>query len=229
MGGIVCTAGDLLAFARMHLESGAGSDDNEVLPPAAVELMTEPHVATPVPGESQALGWSRRPWGDAVCLGQDADTFGQRAFFRVVPSAGFALCVQTNSPLGAGLAHDLIPAVAAELVDLPAAEPCALPRLEGPVPDLDLDRYVGTYGRLHQRVTVGRTGDGLELAAEPSGVLAALGQRRSDNVLRPVDPAEGVFAATDPATGVEHVVAFTGGDDASRYVHVDGRLHRRMV
>jgi hypothetical protein len=60
-------------------------------------------------------------------------------------------------------------------------------------------------------------------------VLAALGQRGHEASLRPVHPADGVFAAADPATGVEHVVAFTGGEDHTRYVHVDGRLHRRMV
>lgn len=230
MGGIVCTAGDLLAFARMHLESGAGADGTEVLPPAAVDLMREPHTDTPVPGEAQALGWSSRRWGDTVVLGQDADTFGQRAFLRVVPAAGFAVAVLTNSPPGEALARDLMARVAGDLLDLPADEPCPLPHL-GPdaTAGLDLDRHVATYGRLHQRVTVAAEGDGLRMTAEPSGVLAALGGRSFEAPLRPVDPAAGVFAATSPATGVEHVVAFTGGDDASRYVHVDGRLHRRMV
>jgi CubicO group peptidase (beta-lactamase class C family) len=230
MGGIVCTADDLLAFARMHLSSGAGADGNEVLPAAAVELMTEPHVDTPVPGESQALGWSCRRWGDAVVIGQDADTFGQRAFLRVVPSAGFAMVVMTNSPVGEALAHDLIRQVVGDLLDLPAHEPCPLPGVaQEEAATTDLSGYAGTYGRLHQRVTVVTDDEGLEMTAEPSGVLAALGDRRFVRRLRPVDPAAGVFASASPATGVEHVVVFTGGEDASRYVHVDGRLHRRMV
>jgi CubicO group peptidase (beta-lactamase class C family) len=228
MGGIVCTAADLLAFARMHLESGAAVDGNEVLPPAAVELMTEPHVDTPVPGEQQALGWSCRAWGDAVVLGQDADTFGQRAFLRVIPSARCALVVMTNSPPGEALAHDVLRSLAADLLDLPADEPCPLPDAP-PGAAAGLDRYTGTYGRLHQRVTIEEADGGLTMSAQPSGVLAALGDRRFVARLRPVDPAGGVFAETSPATGVEHVVAFTGGDDAARYVHVDGRLHRRMV
>jgi CubicO group peptidase (beta-lactamase class C family) len=229
MGGIVCTAGDLLAFARMHLEAGDGPDGSEVLPSAAVRLMTEPYVETPVPGEEQALGWSRRRWGDAVVLGQDADTFGQRAFLRVVPARRFALAVMTNSPPGEALARDLMRRVAGDLLDLPADEPCPLPRL-GPdaTSGVDLGRYIGTYGRLHQRVTVADAG-GLVMTTEPSGVLAALGDEAATTPLRPVDPAAGVFARVSPATGVEHVVAFTGGAEASRYVHVDGRLHRRMV
>lgn len=230
MGGVVCTAADLLAFARMHLESGCGADGNEVLPAAAVELMTEPHIDTPVPGEAQALGWSRRRWGGTVVMGQDADTFGQRAFLRVVPAARFALVVMTNSPPGEALAHDLMREVAADLLDLPADEPCPLPSVAPEAAaGADLSGYAGTYGRLHQRVTVVADGDGLEMTAEPSGVLAALGDRTFVRRLRPVDPAAGVFASTSPATGVDHVVVFTGGDGASRYVHVDGRLHRRMV
>ena len=38
-----------------------------------------------LPGESQALGWTVRPWGDLASLGLDADTFGQRAALRLVP------------------------------------------------------------------------------------------------------------------------------------------------
>jgi CubicO group peptidase (beta-lactamase class C family) len=238
MGGIVCTAEDLLTFARMHLESGSGPDGNEVLPSAAVELMTESHVETPVPGEAQALGWTRRMWGDVVCLAQDADTFGQRAFLRVVPDARFALSIQANSPLGAALARDVMTAVAADLVGLPVTGDLAV----NDPPDGDGDGdgdgggypdaepFLGTYGRLHQRLTVSDEAGDLVLATEPSGVLARLGQHGATSRLRPVRPAAGVFAATDAATGVEHTVAFTGGDEThARYVHVDGRLHRRMV
>ena len=231
MGGIVCTAEDLLAFARMHLESGCGPDGHEVLPAAAVELMTEPHVETPVPGEAQALGWTRRLWGDVACLAQDADTFGQRAFLRVVPSAGFALAIQANSPLGAALARDVMTAVAADLVGLPVTGDLGVRESDGDAAAVsDPGPFLGTYGRLHQRITVSDEAGALVLATEPSGVLARLGQRGATSRLRPVRPAEGVFAATDAATGVEHTVAFTGGDEThARYVHVDGRLHRRMV
>jgi CubicO group peptidase (beta-lactamase class C family) len=234
MGGIVATAGDVLAFARMHLESGVAADGTEIVPPAAVELMTQPHVDTAVPGEQQALGWTIRRWGDAACLGQDADTFGQRAFLRVLPSRGFALCLLTNSPLGAALARDLVPRVAADLLDLDATPRWAAtpaPDPSEPVPGIG--RFVGTYHRLHQRVVATADDAGtLTLTIEPSGVLAALGSRREVVSLRPLDAEAGVFALTDPATGVAEVAVFDhgGGDaDACRAVHLDGRLHRRWI
>jgi CubicO group peptidase (beta-lactamase class C family) len=231
MGGIVCTADDLLAFTRMHLESGVAADGGEVVPAAAIELMTEPHLETPVPGEQQALGWSVVQWDDERCLSQDADTFGQRAFVRVVPSRGFALCVLTNSPVGEAVAADLIPRVAADLLDLDAspawlAKPAAVPL--DPLPDTA--PFLGTYARLHQRIVVSDDGQGgLTLTVEPSGVLAALGGRREVVPLRPVDPENGVFRLTDPATGVDQVAVFDDGVELSRAVHLDGRLHRRWT
>ncbi|HLM64862.1 MAG TPA: serine hydrolase domain-containing protein [Acidimicrobiales bacterium] len=233
MGGIVCTAADLLAFARMHIESGQGSDRHEVLPAAAVELMTESQIETPIPGEEQALGWSRRHWGDEVCLGQDADTFGQRAFLRVVPACGFALTVQANSPLGAALARDLVAQVAADLLDVRAEEPLRVPASEGSTDGpaagaVDPAPLVGTYDRLHQRVVVAEVDGGLTLTTEPSGVLAALGARRAVAALRPVDVDRGVFVLTDPASGTDQAAVFGQGHDQAPSLHVDGRVHRRL-
>jgi CubicO group peptidase (beta-lactamase class C family) len=230
MGGIVCTAEDLLAFARMHLESGMAADGTEIVPAAAVELMTEPHLDTPVPGEQQALGWTITHWGDTPCLAQDADTFGERAYLRVVPSRGFALCLLTNSPLGEAVAAELIPRVAADLLDLDAKPAWgAKPATDPPEPVADPEPYVGTYARLHQRVVVSEDAGQLTLTVEPSGVLAALGGRREVVPLRPLDVDNGVFELTDPATGVAQVAVFDDGIDVSRAVHLDGRLHRRWT
>ena len=101
-------AAELLTFARLHTEEGRAPDGTDLLVPAAIAEMQEPQVESPLPGEEQALGWTVRRWGRLTCLGQDADTIGQRAFLRVVPERRFALCVLTNSPPGAALARELI-------------------------------------------------------------------------------------------------------------------------
>ena len=95
-------AAELLAFARMHLDEGRASDGVDLLAPATVDAMQRPR-RRPVPGEAQALGWTVPRWGDLTCLGQDADTFGQRAMLRIVPERTFAICVMANSPAGAPL------------------------------------------------------------------------------------------------------------------------------
>jgi hypothetical protein len=160
-------------------------------------------------------------------VGQDADTIGQRAFLRVVPERRFALCVLTNSPPGAALARDIIPRIAADVLDVDAS-PIAAPA-PGPAPEPE--RLRGHYERLHQRVEVtvnGETG-GLVATTEPSGVLGALGIEPMRLELRPLDPGAGSFLALDSRTGVDEVVAFTWADgpDAAG-IYIDGRLHRRI-
>jgi len=135
--------------------------------------------------------------------------------------------------VGATLAHRLLPALAADLLDLDASPPwrtaAAAATSSSPHAVDDPQAYVGTYGRLHQRIVVTETAGGLTLITEPSGVLARLGARGEMMSLRPVDPARGVFALTDPATAVEQVVVFDNGDHLTRSVHLDGRLHRRWT
>ena len=225
MGGVMAPAAELLTFARLHVEEGRGPDGTDLLVPAAIAEMQEPQVESPLPGEEQALGWTVLRWGPLVCLGQDADTIGQRAFLRVVPERGFGLCVLTNSPPGAALARELILSVAADLLDVDA--PPASPAASAPP---DPERLRGSYERLHQRVDVTLdAGGSLVASTEPSGVLSDLGVEPMHLELRPLDPEAGTFLALDPRTGVDDVVVFACSRDADASgIYVDGRLHRRL-
>jgi CubicO group peptidase (beta-lactamase class C family) len=184
MGGVMAPAGELLAFARMHVSGGRAADGVDLLAPAAVDAMQQPHTDTPVPGEAQALGWTVTRWGDLTCLGLDADTFGQRALLRVVPERNFAICVMANSATGAPLAQQLIDRVAADLLEVaPGTGPTQATSGTGDAPGVgeagaaggegsDLARLAGTYDRLHQRITVfvpGSDGGGGPAGADDSG------------------------------------------------------------
>src|SRR4030095_11534227 len=161
----------------------------------AVEPMHQPHAESHAPGEEQALGWTVRRWGDEVCLAQDADTFGQRAFLRVVPARRLALCVLANSPTGGALGQQLIERVASDLLDAPTGES------GGAVVDVTGNGndggHVGVYDRLHQRITVAAPAGSPVLATEPSGMLQALGVRDAELPLRPLDHEGRVFVTTD--------------------------------
>jgi CubicO group peptidase (beta-lactamase class C family) len=227
MGGVMAPAVDLLTFARLHVEEGRGPDGTDLLVPAAIAEMQEPQVESPLPGEDQALGWTVRRWGPLVCLGQDADTIGQRAFLRVVPERRFALCVLTNSPPGAALARELIPRIASDLLDVDAS-PVVAAAAASP---LDPERLSGSYERLHQRVDVALDADTGSLVAstEPSGVLGTLGIEPMRLQLRPLDPKAGTFLALDHRAGIDEVVVFAWSDDADASgIYIDGRLHRRV-
>jgi len=233
MGGVMAPAAELLAFARSHLADGRGPSGTEVLARAAVEEMQRPDVETPVPGEKQALGWTVRRWGDLTCLGQDADTFGQRAFLRVVPERRFALCVLTNSPTGGPMGQELVDRLATDLLDVAPGTADWLPApAAGPPPSTaDLSRHRGDYDRLHQRAVVSLDDAGrVVLTTEPSGVLQALGVGTFAIQLTPLDATGSVFAATDPASGMRELVVFTdspGGERAGLYLA--GRLHKRVT
>jgi len=232
MGGIMAPADELLAFARLHTNEGRGADGVDLLAPAAVGAMQQSQVDCPVPGEVQALGWTVRRWGDLACLGQDADTFGQRALLRVVPERDFAVCMMANSRAGAALGQALLERVSGDLLDVP---PDSLGLADGGAPVVtpsDIAAYAGTYDRLHQRIVVSG-GDGkLRLSTDPSGVLRALGVSSVDlDVARVADaPDDGrlVVAGTDPSTGQCELAVFTpaeGPQPAGLYLA--GRLHRR--
>jgi len=226
MGGIMAPPGELLAFARMHLDWGQAADGTDLLPPADVEAMQQPHAESHVPGEEQALGWTVRRWGDDVCLAQDADTFGQRAFLRVVPARRMAVCVLANSPTGGVLGQQLIERVAADLLDAPTGES------GGAVVEIAGESYgghAGVYDRLHHRITVTVPERSPVLVTEPSGILYALGIREAELPLFPLDHEGRVFVTTDPMSGMQELVVFTGPAGGPRTaVYLGGRLHRRV-
>jgi CubicO group peptidase (beta-lactamase class C family) len=224
MGGILAPASELLAFAHLHLNAGRAADGTDLLVPADVEGMQSPHIECPVPGEEQALGWTVRRWDDLVVLGQDADTFGQRAVLRVLPARKTAICVLANSPVGGGLAQAVLDRLAIDLLELGPETPIAPP---GEVPDLTA--HAGVYERLHQRITVNASGEATEMITEPSGVLQALGVRSATLPLTPVGDGGAVFTMADPVAGTRENVVFVardGGPPAGLYLA--GRLHRRV-
>jgi CubicO group peptidase (beta-lactamase class C family) len=233
MGGIMAPADELLAFAHMHLNEGRALDGVDLLAPATVAAMQRPDTDCAVPGETQAIGWTERRWGDLVCLGQDADTFGQRALLRVVPECDFAVCVMANSRAGAPLGQALLERLAGDLLDLP---PESLDPPDGVAPVVapaDVEAYSGTYDRLHQRIVVTGAADRLRVATEPSGVLRALGVGDvvidMAGVAEPPSDERLVVAGIDPFTGQREVAVFIpAADNQPAGLYLQGRLHRRI-
>jgi hypothetical protein len=226
MGGILAPADEVLAFVRLHVAGGVAANGTELLPANTVEAMAQPQIESPLPDEDQALAWTVRRWNGLTVLGQDGDTFGQRSYLRVVPSRRFAVVVLTNSPTGAQLAHELLPRLVGDLLEVTVPDGAVM----GPAVELDDPApFIGTYERLHQRIDVieGPAG-GLEMRVEPSGVLQHLGREPARVGLIPVDVAGGLFRSTLPDTGLDEAVVFTPPvDGVSPAVYLQGRLHRR--
>ena len=233
MGGVLAPAGEVLALAAMHLDDGRAADGVDLLAPVAVEAMQRLHADTPIPGESQALGWTVRPWGELTSVGLDADTFGQRAALRLVPERGFAACVMANSPRGGVLAQHVLGRLAADLLDVEAPDPGDPVGDGADVTPADLSAVAGSYDRLHQRVIVTVEGGRMRVTTEPSGVLRALGVTTAVLDAEPTgrdDRSALTAVGTDPTTGQREVVVVvpaTATLPASLYL--GGRLHRRVA
>ena len=99
-GLIIAAAGDLLTFARLHLDGGVTAEGKRVISEASVTAMQAAGAVIPefsAPGSAVGLGWRLSRWGDRTIIGHDGDTIGQSAYLRIDPKAGIAACLLTNA------------------------------------------------------------------------------------------------------------------------------------
>ncbi len=227
IGGIIADAGDVLDFARLHLHGGKSLEGKQVLPGRALGQMTEPQVEVPGSRDEWALGWNVKRWGDVDVLAHDGDTVGQRAFLRVLPAAGAAVVVLTNSGRGDHVAQAVFETVGAELLDAtPTPLPAALPMGERPDPGA----CSGIYERMHQRLAIaGGEDDTLRMTIIPDELFSMAGMSERTLTLVPVDDSR--FVTTDPDTGVESLVVMVEDEHEDRpaYVHYGHRAHARIA
>ena len=90
-GLITATAGDLLTFARLHLDGGVTADGKRLLSESSAAAMQSACAAIPefsAPGSAIGLGWRLSRWGNRTIVGHDGDTIGQSAYLRIDPEAG---------------------------------------------------------------------------------------------------------------------------------------------
>lgn len=103
-GTVSCSASDLLAFGRVHLDGGAA-----VLSAASVAAMQTEQVLMDDPftlGRAWGLGWILPV---ASVIGHDGATLGQYAFYRVHPESGTAMALLTNGPGARAVSEALMP------------------------------------------------------------------------------------------------------------------------
>ncbi|WP_134670133.1 MULTISPECIES: serine hydrolase domain-containing protein [Amycolatopsis] len=137
---LAISARDLLEFVRLHLA------DHTLAGLREPQLESVPDFGGGVLG--WGLGWML--YRDGV-VGHTGVSKGQKAFLRVVPSAGVAMAVLTNSAGAEPLAHELFSTVLRDLAGVETA-PLPVPPAE-PVP-LDADLMCGTYRTTSDDITL---------------------------------------------------------------------------
>ncbi|WUH99814.1 beta-lactamase family protein [Spirillospora sp. NBC_00431] len=158
---VLVSSGDMVRFARMHLDGGVAPDGTPVLSGGAVAAMQGPETDVPdkwtVGSDAWGLGWTLYDWDGVKGCGHDGAAIGQYSFLRVVPGAGVAVALMTNGgaarPLCADLFRELLGEFAAITMPAPFG-PAADP------PAVDVTPFLGTYRREGVVITVTRNDDG---------------------------------------------------------------------
>jgi CubicO group peptidase (beta-lactamase class C family) len=170
------TADQLLDFAGLNLDLGAGRLDESV-----VRRMQQPHAVVPGATIADAWGlgwalWRRSGQPGHVGYGWAGFTGGHRAYLRCFPNERAALVVLANAagplfgpPGGSALFDDLLPT----MLDVLGVAPLPEPTYAG---SRSTDELAGRYGPL---VVHAQGPDLIELEAQAFGAAAPLPMARS--------------------------------------------------
>lgn len=217
------SAGDLLAFANMHLAGGCAPDGSRLLSEAAVTNMQQSQVSLPEFSPrgvtDWGLGWFLGGQQGQEIFGHDGATIGQASYLRVLPAQGLALVLLSNSDSGAlfeQLEKELLEQLAGvSLAQTP--EPAEAPA--------DCQRFVGRYESLSALTTVVEE-DGKLYADVESKLMPGMVDRQPLQAI-----ADDCFVAKSQRTPVPMTVHFLGGEDSGQaeYFFSGFRLSRRVV
>ena len=230
MGGVLSTVGDVLTFARLHLEGGRGPDGAQILSEASAAAMQERQVEVPDPftlGSHWGLGWILFDWDGHRLFGHDGNTLGQSAFLRIVPEADAAITLLTNSRGGH---HELYVDIYSEILsELIGTVVPPIPQKPDAPPDVDVSLYAGTYARLAITIELEPADGELAGTITLSGPLAEMVPDPVTKVrLTPVDRETFLLYEEgdddNPSPGVFY--AFDG--DVPGYLHTGARTHPRV-
>ncbi len=229
-GGIVASAHDLLAFARLHLDGGTAPGGCSVLSESSVSAMQRPRAPVPnfaLPGAAIGLGWRMSRWGSRTVIGHDGDTIGQSAYLRVDPATRVAACLLTNSSESASLYR----AVLAEVIeDWPGITMPADPEPAEPdrVTDADLSRHAGRYERASRRFDVSVRDGLLRVVITTTGDLAALTDAEPEELaLYPADSSGANFVCRSQDDDPWAPLSFARLPGGTPYVFMSGRVTPR--
>jgi len=230
---VVASAGDVLAFARLHLDGGLASDGTRLLSATLVEAMREPQVSLvddSVLGEAWGLGWILDHWGEVEIIGHDGNSIGQNAFMRLAPQQRFGFCLQTNTESAITLYRELAAWLFGQRLGVgPRPDPQIVP--DSAV--ADPDRYAGRYEREGLLIEVTADAHNCLLASvTPTHAVAAEQgwPPMIDLPLQPVARADS-FLLKLPIADADLLAVFFNPDDVGAtptHLHYGARAHRRV-
>ncbi len=231
---VVCSAGDVLRFASMHVRGGLAADGTRLLDAGLAASMLEQQVALvddSVLGQGWGLGWILDQWGEVAVIGHDGNSIGQNAFMRIAVDEGFGFCLQTNTESALALYRELAAWLfGARLGVGPRPDPQPLDELRVSDPG----RYTGSYEREGVSFTIRADDDDRLLATVTPTHEVARSQQwppMVDLELRPV-VRDDSFLLRLPLADADLLAVFFHPDDEAEkpsFLHFGGRAHRRAA
>jgi len=228
-GNIVASAGDVLTFARMHLDGGVTADGTRLLSAASVAAMPPPQVEIPSLGDRRdavGLTWRLNRWSGGPVIGHDGGTIGQSAFLRADPRTGVAACLLTNSPEADGLFRRLFSEIFGEYAGLTV--PAGPEPVTGP-PAAGLHRHAGRYERTSRRYDVSVRDGRLHVSSSMTGDRAALSEDTTEEFdLHPADGTGEAFLGRMYDHQPWSALVFGRLRDHTPYMFTGGRITPRV-
>lgn len=230
---VVASAGDVLRFAKLHLDGGVAADGTRLIAAETVAAMQQRQIGLvddTVLGDGWGLGWILDHWGDVTVIGHDGNSLGQNAFMRIAPEERFGFCLQTNVESALSMYRELAAWLFGERLGVgPRPDPEPTPAREV----ADPGRYVGTYDRAGVRFEVAES--------EASGLVASVTVAHAAAEMQDLPPMNDLplvpvarddsFLLKLPISDSDLLAVFFNPDDEHgrpSYMHFGGRAHRRI-
>ncbi|MGP4017145.1 serine hydrolase domain-containing protein [Saccharopolyspora sp. 5N708] len=226
---VIVSAGDIVRFAKMHLDGGLAPDGTRILSTAAVAAMQRREVDCPdkwtVEAEAWGLGWNLHDWNGVFGFGHVGSAVAQHSYLRVAPHAGVAFALLANGGGFTPMYDTLFRELWAELTGTQVPPLFAPP--ENP-PEVDLTPLLGTYEREGVRTTITRNDDGrAHIRYEFTGSMAHLSPPLEADM---VPVSDTVFAAVFGIGGEDYTpVVFSTLSNGTPCVYVSMRATPKIA
>jgi CubicO group peptidase (beta-lactamase class C family) len=156
-GGIMSSIGDLMRFARMHLNRGE-LDGVRIISEESAVAMREPFIEADTFHRSYGIGWSIMERPGATSIGHGGAWSGHRANLTIIPEKEFAIAMLVNSDAGVRASTEVQEWALAHYLDVSVPKPDAIV-----LDDEVLERFTGTFTRHDGRFVVAQRGGGLRI------------------------------------------------------------------
>ena len=214
------SAGDLLRYAKFHLNQGKADNGLRLLSPESVTLMQEPQSPTPPKGflcDAWCLGCAYFNRGGERILGHTGGHWGQNSELWFLPDREYpaGVAMVTNSQNAGGFYPEVLSWVFRNIFGIESffgsVTMMVAPKLPDSPVKIDLRPYTGVFKRYRHTSKVTLKGDKLLLTISDETLPQVKPSRTTCLFLRPLN--QEVFAAFSQADGTGErgvLVAFTG-------------------